>query len=272
MLPIQDNNKLKIIVWLLIKMLQNKKLNAISLDYTRNALSKQIFARYEGIVQEGLFKGLQVREIGFWDGGGDAGAKILGIYEQQVLETFTEKQKFRTLINIGAADGYYGFGLLLAKKCKNVIFFESSLESRNEIEKMNQLYDFQIEILEKATRETLTSVIEKTKMDEVVFLVDIEGGEFIIFDNNLIEKMQGSTIILEIHDFVNPNFDKHALEQKFSGKFDIEKIFNNSRKLPQLEAIQDLHDNERWLLASEGRVKGMEWWILSTKKDRENAS
>jgi len=252
-------------------MLQNKKLNAISLDYTRNVLSKQTFARYNGIVQEGLFKGLQVGEIGFWDGGGDAGAKILGIYEQQVLETFTKKEKFHTLINIGAADGYYGFGLLLAKKCEAVIFFESSIESRQEIAKMNQKYNFQIEIHEEANHDNLIAVIEKMKMDEVVFLVDIEGGEFNIFESNLIEKIQGCTLILEIHDFANPNFDKQALEKRFSKIFNIEKIFNNSRKLPQLEAIQDLPDNQRWLLASEGRVRAMEWWILSTRKDHNNA-
>ena len=252
-------------------MLRRDRLNAIALDYSRNALSKQIFEHYQGIVQCGLFKGLLVGELGFWDGGGDAGAKILGIYEQQVLETFSRRNRFRTLINVGAADGYYGFGLLLAKKCENVIFFESSLESRREIEKMNEKYNFPIEIHGDATAEKLSSVIENLPIEDVVFLVDIEGGEFDVFDSNFIERIYGSTIILEIHDFFSPNFDKSLLEKKFSEKFAVEKIYNNSRRFPEIEAIQNLHDNHRWLLASEGRVKGMEWWILSTKKGIESA-
>jgi hypothetical protein len=121
-------------------MLRRKELNAIALDYSRNTLSKQIFNQYQGIVQCGLFKGLLVGDLGFWDGGGDAGAKILGIYEQQVLDTFSKMNRFRTLVNLGAADGYYGFGLIFAKKCENVIFFETSHESRLEIEKMNKNY------------------------------------------------------------------------------------------------------------------------------------
>jgi len=256
---------LKIIVWLLIRMLRRKELNAIALDYSRNTLSKQIFNQYQGIVQCGLFKGLLVGDLGFWDGGGDAGAKILGIYEQQVLDTFSKMNRFRTLVNLGAADGYYGFGLIFAKKCENVIFFETSHESRLEIEKMNKNYDFPIEIHGEATAEIMSSIIENLPMEDVVFLVDIEGGEFDIFDNTLIDRLNGSTVILEIHDFLNSNFNKSELERKFSEKFSIEKIYNNARKFPPIDSIQNLHDNQRWLLASEGRVKAMEWWILTNR-------
>lgn len=253
-------------------MLRSKELNAIALDYSRNTLSKQIFKQYQGVVQCGLFKGLRVGDLGFWDGGGDAGAKILGIYEQQVLDTFSKRNRFRTLVNLGAADGYYGFGLILAKKCENVIFFESSHESRLDIEKMNKKYNFPIEILGEATTEKISAVIENLPMEDVVFLVDIEGGEFEIFDTNLIDQISGSTVILEIHDFLNPNFDKSELERKFSEKFAIDKIYNNSRKFPTFESMQNLHDNQRWLLASEGRVKAMEWWVLTNKDASVNGN
>ena len=216
---------MKLVDSLLIRLLKRKRLNAISRDYSRNSLSRNIYRQYLGIVQHGLFKGLQVGELGFWDGGGDAGAKILGIYEQQILGELQKIEKFKTLVNIGAADGYYGFGLIFANKCERAIFFESEIKSRAEIEKMNQKYNFDIEIRAAASRENLKALIEGLSMRDSLFLIDIEGAEFNIFDRELINHMNGCTAILEVHDFLDPEYDKKILEAKFASHFIVKKIY-----------------------------------------------
>jgi len=247
-------------------MLRNETLNGISLDFTRNMLSKKIYEDYQGVIQYGLFQGLQVAESGYWDGGGDAGAKILGLYEQQILEQFETMEKFHTLVNIGAADGYYGFGLILAEKCEKAIFFESSPKSCNEIKKMNEKYNFDIEIHGEANKEKLHTLLEKHSVGDKVFLIDIEGGEFEIFNDDLIRKIAGCSIILELHEFLSAEFDKQVLERRFIKYFSIKKVNNNLRRFPQSEGIRTMHDNKRWLLASEGRLQSMEWWILTPHK------
>ena len=59
---------------------------------------------------------------------------ILGLYEQEVLESLTNiPKKYKTFIDLGAADGYYGIGVLVNNLFENSFCFESTERGQNVI-------------------------------------------------------------------------------------------------------------------------------------------
>lgn len=253
----------KLTIWFLIRILRNRTVRAAILDWIRLDISKSITNRLGLVVKFGLFKNLHLDETSGWDESGSTLQKILGMYEQEILNAIGDLGKFDTVINIGAADGYYGFGFLQANLCKTVVFFEKNQESRNRIITKGEKLGTKIQVYGEASKETLTQVFKGQNFGKTLVIMDIEGAENELLDYPMIHNFKEATIIVEIHDFLAPTFNKDELEQRLGAHFEIHKIYNRTRCLPDVEPLNTLHDNERWLLVSEGRVRDMEWWVLS---------
>jgi len=95
----------------------------------RKRISRQIFEQNAATVQHGPFKGLKL--------GGDAhtssgnlGAKTCGLYEQGVIARIMELGPFDDVVNLGAADGYFSLGVLVAGVAKRSICFEMDEQGR----------------------------------------------------------------------------------------------------------------------------------------------
>lgn len=252
----------KFAIWFLIRIFRNKSVRAAALNWMRLDLNKTITNKKGSIVRFGLFKNLQLDESSGWDESGSTLQKILGIYEQEILETLETLGNFDTFVNIGAADGYYGFGLLHANLCKNVIFFEKDQVSRDRIALRAENFQTKVQVFGEATQDTLTKVFQEKNYGRTLVLMDIEGGEFNLLNYPAIHSFMEAIIIVEIHDFLEPNFDKQELERRLDSHFKITKIYNRTRRLPDDSQLNSLHDNEKWLLISEGRITSMEWWVL----------
>ena len=264
---------MKPIIWLLIKMLKRRKLALIALDFIRNDINSRALKSIGHKVQFGPFKDLEIFEPSVWDDKSAMAIKVLGLYEQEVLEELQKLGRFKTLINIGAADGYYGFGMLESKLCEEVIFFESNSESRSQIIKHNKTLLFQNQIYSKATEASLSSILPMIDLSKTLFIVDIEGEEYNLFSETLLDQLKSSTIVLEIHEFLEPQFEKNDFEKRFLENFIVKKIFGANRILPKIDFLDKLHDNEKWLFVSEGRIQSMEWWIMTPKEiDHKHAN
>ena len=73
-------------------------------------------------VAYGPFKGLKFSSDAWW--GRERASMILGLYEQEVLESLTNiPKKYKSFIDLGAADGYYGIGVLVNNLFENSICF-----------------------------------------------------------------------------------------------------------------------------------------------------
>jgi len=79
----------------------------------RKRVAKQLFIEANGVVKNGPFQGMHLGEKIHW-GKADVASKIYGLYESEVMEFIKDKQ-YESLINLGAADGYYPIGMLLKK-------------------------------------------------------------------------------------------------------------------------------------------------------------
>ena len=84
-------------------------------------ISLETYDACNGEVKYGPFQGLSLNSKTGW-GKSDLGAQCLGLYEKEILDDIgsQEKGKYQTFIDIGAADGYYAVGMLLAGIVNNV--------------------------------------------------------------------------------------------------------------------------------------------------------
>ena len=92
----------------------------------REKLSRKIYKDFEGVIKYGAFRGLKLSDQ-FWWGHTDIGSIFFGFYEKEVLNEIlkisseTGKKYF---IDIGAADGYYGIGVLKANLFIQISFIK----------------------------------------------------------------------------------------------------------------------------------------------------
>ena len=256
--------------WLLLEAISKISFNKLELridkvvEKKRIDLSIKVSKIFNNTVQEGPYKGMIISEDQFW-GPGDKASKILGLYEKEIqnlLNHIQEKNNFPTFIDIGGADGFFAVGSVKNNLFKNCEVFEISKRGRQSIEESaikNNVADL-ISIKSEANEKTLSSI---ENINNSVILCDIEGSEYDLFSENLIKNMHPSNVIIEIHK--NPDISLNEFEDKFKNLFSIDKITQGPRSLKGFGELKNFNDNNRSLLASEGRSYIQEWWHLSPK-------
>ena len=256
--------------WLILEVLSKITLKKLELridkvvEKKRIILSSKISKIYNNTVQQGPFKGMIINEDQFW-GQGDRSSKILGLYEKEIQDLIVSIQKdknYSTFVDIGGADGFFAIGSLVNNLFEKCEVFEISKKGRNSIQKnskKNNVYD-SIKIHDKASKRSLIKI---DNINNSLILCDIEGGEYELFDEKLINEIYPSDIIIEIHkDKENSlvNFEK-----RFTKTYSLTKITQEPRSLKNFKELENINDNNRALIMSEGRSGIQEWWYLSPK-------
>jgi len=254
------------ISWIILEMISKLTFGSIELradivvEKKRRELSKKISTRFKYKVQQGPFKNMILSKKQYW-GVGDNGKKIFGLYEKEIQDLIVEiqeKNQCKTLIDIGGADGFYAVGSVINNLFQECIVFESSKKGRESISNNAKLNNVQskISIQGIATENALLEL--SNEMNQSLILCDIEGGEFELFSNKLLNKLYPANIIIEIHK--RPKKEEQDLENRISKLFTIKKIIQNPKSLNIYDELKNFNDNNRSLLLSEGRSYVQEWW------------
>lgn len=256
--------------WLILEVLSKITLKKLELridkvvEKKRIILSSKISKIYNNTVQQGPFRGMVINEDQFW-GQGDISSKILGLYEKEIQDlivSIQKKKNYSTFVDIGGADGFFAIGSLVNNLFEKCEVFEISKKGRISIQKnskQNNVYD-SIKIHDKASKRSLIKI---DNINNSLILCDIEGGEYELFDEKLINEIYPSDIIIEIHkDKENSlvNFEK-----RFTKTYSLTKITQEPRSLKNFKELENINDNNRALITSEGRSYVQEWWHLSPK-------
>ena len=233
----------------------------------RKKIAKQLFIEANGIVKRGLFEGMHLGKEIHW-GKADVASKIFGLYESEVIE-FIKDKHYKSLINLGAADGYYPIGMLMKKKVNHAYCFEGNPLGKKYITKnakLNRL-NGDISIYGRADSQFYKQLPDGVIGGNNLVLCDIEGGEFDLFTDEVISVFSQSSFIIEIHDF---KFDdgknkRKALIDSFKD-FDIEMVKSRPKQWSDIDQITELSDNDRALVCSEGRRVLGEWLVATPRK------
>jgi len=231
----------------------------------RSLLSLKVHEHYRGVVAFGLFAGLRIGNASTWSGSRDVGAKVLGLYEAQVLKRLEQLGPRSWFVDIGGADGYYAVGALIAGISKSSIMFEINRTDRGRARELsiNNSVAESLEIHEAATTDSVLQVIGNLEGDGLI-LCDIEGGEYELFTEQLLSAGRDCVFIIELHQ-VNSATQIREFEFICRKFHDVECINGLSREFPSDSFTNTLTDNERVLLMSEGRQEAMNWLVLTPK-------
>lgn len=273
--------KEKRLTWIILALISKITFGKINLRIEnlisnyRVKISKNIAKKFNYTVQNGIFKGLKIQEKQWW-GIGDVAIKCFGYYEievQNIIEKVQRENNLNTFIDIGGADGYFALGLVKNKIFEQSLIFEISSLGRKSIKngsRLNQVED-RISIYGEATQFNLAHILNENDIElkNTLLLCDIEGEEYNLINQDLLNFLRDSYIIIELHFFNNDLLSKKNKFLELLASYHSLNIFNSLNRVINISSEFHLMDeNERALLLSEGRSHIGEWVLLSPKKNQ----
>jgi precorrin-6B methylase 2 len=255
---------------------KQKQTTALDLAQWRNEtvaerkqrLSTEIFALCDQTVAYGPFKGLRITDQTWW-GAQDLGAIVLGFYEMEILNIIDGfgQDAFETFIDVGAADGYYGCGMLTSGKASRSICFEMSEDGQAVIQKNWELNGCPgtLEIYGKGSSDAFQSLTD-INFSKSLMLIDIEGAEFELIDRMFLQRAKGANIIIEVHHWVDGFLEKYEELLKIMDKdFHVTVVEPVDRPINSLQLLKSFTDENRALVAAERRPCLMRFIWLQPK-------
>jgi len=231
----------------------------------------------QGGIATGPFKGMRYGREAVC---GELYPKLLGTYESELHSTieWILQADFRTIVDIGAAEGYYACGLARAVPRAKVIAFEANLKGRYLLARnitLNSLED-RIRVRGFCDAGSLQQAVQASE-PPVLIICDAEGHEYDLLSPSEVPGLQKCWILAELHEFALEGITE-LIKQRFSGTHNItefsarqreRKDFPLSRQDPYVK-----HAPFKYIdfFLSEKRPPGMNWlWMLpkhTTKDER----
>lgn len=228
-----------------------------------DSYTKKFLSTYPKIVQGGPFKSLVYVDKAV---GSNYLHKLIGSYEavlHPVLDEIFQKS-YSTIIDIGAAEGYYLVGLGQKFPKAKLVGFETESTGRDLISQMYQKNNLQNELVLEGT--ATVSNVAPYITPSTLLICDCEGGELDILDPTIESAFATvETAIIELHDFIRPGI-KEALLERFGSTHAIEIIqFKKAEPahFPFLANIENKKDS--YELRRERGWQEQEWLILRRK-------
>ena len=229
-------------------------------------VSLEAFDVCKGVVRYGPFTGMHLNRSTWW-GAEDLGSQCFGLYEKELLDLIDSRDEWGAFVDIGAADGYYAVGMLVAGKTDRVICFEASEQGQRAIVDNWELNGAinRLEVYGVADEASLHSKLVNLPKNTLV-IVDIEGFEFDLLTDSVLKILSECEIILELHNWVDNFEDKYcALLKRLFTFFDIRVIERDDRPTANFSELRDFTDDNRMLLVSERRPCLMRFLHMTPK-------
>ncbi len=182
------------------------KVQDILQEYTRRFLKT-----HPKIVHSGPFTGMKYVDQAV---GSNYLHKLIGSYEavlHPVLDSIKGRE-YDTIIDIGAAEGYYLIGLGQMFPAASLIGFESDETGRALAKKLYELNGLQNQFLLKG--EATAANVHPYVTSDTLLVCDCEGAEVDILDPSVYPSYREiKTAIIELHDHLRPGLKKILMER-----------------------------------------------------------
>jgi hypothetical protein len=156
--------------------------------------------------------------------------KLLGIYERELHSVIEEiiASEADSVIDIGAAEGYYAVGLAFRLPKVEVIAFETEAEGRAQLKNLAALNSVsaRIQICGACGIGELRQAIDVNRKTAIV--CDVEGAEAFLLDPHAIPELRQASILVEVHSKKCPGI-KDLLKSRFQSSHDIRVIVQEPR-------------------------------------------
>lgn len=231
-------------------------------------VEREVYARSSRIVASGPFRGMKIdrpreQRLGI--------PLMLGTYEMELHEVFDRlaRERFTTIIDIGAAEGYYAIGTLLWKPGARVIAYEANPkyhDSLRSLAEANGVSD-RLQIHGACDRSALTALSDR--LAAAFLIVDVEGYEKELLDPQEIPALRQATLLVEVHNNFVPGCSEAILE-RFQSTHDVTVYQSRPRRMEDYPLSSRLR-TAGWMRGaieqtiSDGRTAANGWLFLQPK-------
>ncbi len=196
--------------------------------------------------------------------------KILGAYESE-MHPFVEaicKRGYDTIINIGAAEGYYAVGLAIRNSNTMIHAYEANERTRDDLVRNIDLNNVAARVVVhgKMTLEEMKAI---QLNESTLVLCDCDGQEVPLIDPEKFKGLRKCDLLVELHEYeISGPTISELFQQRFSQSHDM--VFRNLRKRDMrpyevIPEFKDLKIIEKEALLSEGRQFSIGWVFCHVK-------
>jgi hypothetical protein len=238
----------------------------IRADLRRRKIGRKLHREFGGQVRYGAFKGLKMPISLVW-AKNDLASILIGFYEQQVIDWIANRGiRFLQFIDIGSADGFYLAGILKAELAETATGFESSALGRASSSRLLELNELQkksnvMGVASSNFMEAVSKSVDENKNSWSLLICDIEGGELDLFNPSNVKLLTRYFLVVELHEWTYKSGDLENFISIFTSTHSLDFLRTSARNPSAVVEIQDLSDDERWNLCSEGRRHEMRWLV-----------
>lgn len=178
----------------------NQALRVMSI-WRSKLIEREIIARHGLTVQNGPFAGMVFRDQ---SAEGCLAAKLLGCYEAPLHPFLLEVtgSAFDTIIDIGAAEGYYAVGLARRTTTTRILAHDTNPIAQAAVRELAALNGVAHRIA--VGGEFKGEDFAEFSGGRTLVVVDIEGGEADLLDPIRFPALSSMTVLVECHDVFKP--------------------------------------------------------------------
>lgn len=217
-------------------------------------VQNMLFGEYGNTVQAGPFVGMELMAM---DTGSVSIPRLLGCYEEELHDLVRGMDRYRRVVNVGSAEGWYAVGLARLFPALEVIAYDINALARRVCAEMAERNGVAGRIDQRV--ECTPADLERLAEPGTVILMDIEGAEADLLGAVDPARAARCDWIIETHR-VDASTTLDGLLARFSGTHDIEIIEQRARSPEAYPLLRGLGQLDRFLAQWEGR--GAEPWVV----------
>jgi predicted O-methyltransferase YrrM len=175
-----------------------------------------------------------------------------------------------TIVNVGAAEGYYAAGLATRLPAAEVIAFELEPALRRAAARLAALNGVaeRLELRGLCTAGELAALGPRLSAGSAAVIMDCEGAEATLADPEAVPWLARASLLVELHPAADAEI-RATLERRLAATHELELIASRTRRAsefdPQLQPIRGLRRIDRELLVAEFRDGSQDWLFAAPR-------
>lgn len=193
--------------------------------------------------------------------------KLLGSYESELHGALAEiiAKDFKTIVDVGCAEGYYAVGLALRMPSARVYAFDTDPAARKLCRDMTQVnvVSHRVTVAGKCDVENLGGLLQ----DRALVVCDCEGYERDLLCPERVPGLRRADVLVELHDCIDSSI-LQTIFSRFQATHEIALLTSVERDPSCYPALESLKAEDRRLAVSEFRSAGQQWAYMTPKAIR----
>ena len=225
---------------------------SLSRWFQLECLAHTMAVRLGPTVRKGPFAGMELIPVQL---GSVLMPKILGTYESEIAHLFADLGRFRRVVDVGSAEGYYAVGCPYAYPHIRTLAYDTSEAAQRrcrQAAELNGVAD-RVEQREFCTPDELARLAD----DGTLFVIDIDGGEIDLLCALPAERLARAEMIVEAHKY-GATTTEEAIVPHFAATHEV-TIYRQQMKEVDEPMLAQSPSFTRWLVTWEGRMN--EVWL-----------